>query len=363
MKTKLPLYVGTPEIPDEDAYNCTYDPLVQWPKISIVTPSFNQGQYIETTIRSILLQKYPNIQYVIIDGGSKDKTLAIIKHYESYIYFWTSEPDKGQSDAINKGLKIVNGEIFNWINSDDYLLPKALKTVAELFLKNDALAIGTQSNLIRGNEFERVNESTIKRKSVLESAWERGMNQQGLFFSMESIIALKGVDDRYHYSMDLDLWVRFLLTFGQDRYFTDIFVSSVFRLHDNCKSVDGWGQGSPSDRETQALYFRLANLLKDSRYFPALNLLFPDCKTDLASLPLHSDVPTQNVEKWLNFGLFLELKKSYHLEHFERAAIISSAINPDYLDNIYSKDFKAILRYTKLHGSHLGRFVKKLLNR
>src|ERR1700741_4157141 len=97
------------------------------PTISIVTPSFNQGQFLEQTIDSILSQQYPGLQYIIIDGGSTDNSVEIIKKYEKHLHFWVSEPDKGQSHAINKGLNIATGEVFNWLCSDDYYTPGSLK--------------------------------------------------------------------------------------------------------------------------------------------------------------------------------------------------------------------------------------------
>jgi glycosyltransferase involved in cell wall biosynthesis len=109
---------------------------MNWPKISIVTPSFNQGQYIEETILSVLSQNYPNLEYIIIDGGSTDDTVEIIKKYESRITYWVSEPDRGQSHAINKGLQKCTGEIFNWLNSDDWYMPGALFDVANAFRIN-----------------------------------------------------------------------------------------------------------------------------------------------------------------------------------------------------------------------------------
>ena len=102
------------------------------PLISIVTPSFNQAQFLEATIDSILSQNYPNLEYIIIDGGSTDGSVDIIKKHEKYLSFWCSEPDAGQYDAINKGFSHSTGEIMAWLNSDDMYLPWALKTVADI---------------------------------------------------------------------------------------------------------------------------------------------------------------------------------------------------------------------------------------
>ena len=101
------------------------------PKISIVTPSFNHGQFLEETILSVLAQGYNNLEYIIIDGGSTDNTIEIIKKYESNIDYWISEPDQGQSDAINKGLKLATGDILGWLNSDDLYMPGCLKYISE----------------------------------------------------------------------------------------------------------------------------------------------------------------------------------------------------------------------------------------
>lgn len=101
-----------------------------WPRISIVTPSYNQDRYVEETIRSVLLQGYPNLEYSVIDGGSNDSSPEIIKKYEKWLTFWVSEPDRGQSHAINKGLTSATGQWANWLNSDDYFLRDALREVA-----------------------------------------------------------------------------------------------------------------------------------------------------------------------------------------------------------------------------------------
>ena len=97
-----------------------------WPRISVITPSFNQGEFIEETIRSVLLQDYPDLEYLILDGGSTDNSIEIIKRYSTWLTYWVSEPDSGQSDAINRGLKRASGDFCTWINSDDMLCKNAL---------------------------------------------------------------------------------------------------------------------------------------------------------------------------------------------------------------------------------------------
>jgi glycosyltransferase involved in cell wall biosynthesis len=130
-----------------------------WPKISIVTPSYNHAHFIEETIRSVLLQRYPNTEYIICDGGSKDGTVEIIRKYDRWISSWVSEPDGGQVDALNRGLPLTNGEILSWVNSDDLLLPGALFTVAELF------KLSKNVEMVSGARLQR------SPKTGIEVAW------------------------------------------------------------------------------------------------------------------------------------------------------------------------------------------------
>ena len=118
-------------------------------KISIITPCFNAVEYIEQTILSIINQDYDNIEYIIIDGGSTDGTVDIIKKYEDKVSYWISEPDKGQSDAINKGIAVATGDIFNWINADDFLEKGILKVIALEFQNNSINVLCSKTNLIK----------------------------------------------------------------------------------------------------------------------------------------------------------------------------------------------------------------------
>ncbi len=118
----------TPQLPERMADGSP------WPCISVVTPSYNQGQYIEETIRSVLLQGYPNLEYIVMDGGSSDNSLEIIQRYSPWLTYWTSERDEGQADAINKGFERANGKLIAWLNSDDIYYPGTVASSARAFL-------------------------------------------------------------------------------------------------------------------------------------------------------------------------------------------------------------------------------------
>lgn len=184
------------------------------PKISVVTPSLNQGRYIEETIRSVLLQRYPNIEYMIIDGGSTDDTVEIIKKYQDYLAFWVSEPDDGQSHAINKGFQHATGDIFGYINSDDLYEPDAFATIAEMFTKSKEIG------LVVG-ECQIFNDSGVKR--VFKPWWPDDLNyflkpfgspfaQPSSFWRRELHLQVGGFDETLHYAFDRDFFLKIGLT-------------------------------------------------------------------------------------------------------------------------------------------------------
>ena len=214
--------------------------LDSFPKISIVTPSYNQGKYIEQTIQSVLKQNYPNLEYIIIDGGSTDDTVEIIKKYEQQFAYWVSEPDKGQTDAINKGFAKCTGDIFNWINSDDYYEPGCFNKISSLF-QNPAI------NVVCGMEWsfhdeqpevKTLNIGSIIKKNIYETIRIGIIDQPCTFFRKKKIDALFPLDESLHYVMDKQLWYGYLLKYGQEQILQTDEVFTWFRLHSHSKSIE-----------------------------------------------------------------------------------------------------------------------------
>ena len=188
------------------------------PKISIVTPSYNQGEFLEETIRSVLLQNYPNLEYIIIDGGSTDNSVEIIKKYEPWIDDWVSEPDCGQSHAINKGFERSTGQWGNWINSDDLLAKDALLNLSGFLRSADpkTLFIGQCILTDKYRTTERISTSNIETFEQLidiKNYWRNGQSiaQQNVLFNLESYQNVGGLNEENHYSMDFELWGDLLL--------------------------------------------------------------------------------------------------------------------------------------------------------
>ncbi|MBD2666133.1 glycosyltransferase [Richelia sinica FACHB-800] len=217
-----------------------------WPRISIVTPSYNQGMFIEKTIRSVLLQGYPNLEYIIIDGASTDISVEIIKKYEPWLSYWISEPDNGQSEAINKGFAKTNGEILAWLNSDDYYLPNAFMISGAFPWKYGIGAIVGIGHTV--DIHDRIL-CTLKPKETNFQAFLDWMSysnflQPSCFINRKAWLDCGPLDTSLDYCMDLKLWLEI-----SQRYSLESvnYVLSCALAHDASKTV---GQGVYSRAET-----------------------------------------------------------------------------------------------------------------
>ncbi|MCB1131663.1 MAG: glycosyltransferase [Verrucomicrobiae bacterium] len=230
-KTGWPWTEATPLLPDHPPRGG------EWPSISLITPSYNQGCYIEETIRSVLLQGYPNLEYFIIDGGSTDETVEIIRKYEPWLAGWVSEKDKGQSDAINKGFARCSGEIFNWMCSDDLLTTGALRLVAEAFHEGDCDVLAGACFCQYDEEPQRSEVRSAKRKGWERIPYHAAIWQPSCYFRRSIVGRGDLVLRDMHYCMDRELWCHLFQQGARWKWTEDVL--SHYRFTGANKSVVG----------------------------------------------------------------------------------------------------------------------------
>jgi glycosyltransferase involved in cell wall biosynthesis len=182
------------------------------PRISIITPSYNQAKYLEQCIRSVLEQNYPHIEYMIIDGGSSDESQGIIHKYADKLAFWVSEPDRGQSDALNKGFRRASGDLVAWLNADDFYLPNALESAAEAYLRdpNASFYFGNGWRVDENGDYKSDyfphDGVTFNRKALIHAL--NFILQPATFIRRAALEQAGYLDSQLHYALDTDLWIR-----------------------------------------------------------------------------------------------------------------------------------------------------------
>lgn len=207
-------------------------------RFSVITPSLNQGQYIEATIKSVLSQNFSNIEHIIIDGGSVDDTLRILKSYP-HIY-WTSEQDSGQSAALNKGFRLAKGEIIAWINSDDWYENGAFHAVDKFFQDNLNANVVVGDCFLTdagGTPFQKISNYARGQKQLRQFWINHSIpTQPAIFFRRKLLDDFGYLDEGLHYAMDYDLWLRFS---KQHEFYHLNQVVAYYRYHSNAKSNCG----------------------------------------------------------------------------------------------------------------------------
>lgn len=258
-----------------------------YPRISIVTISFNQAEFIEETISSILNQKYPDLEYIIIDGGSNDNTIDIIKKYDKSITYWVSEKDSGPAEALKKGLDRATGEILFYLNSDDLILPDSLEKVASFFSNNPHI------DVLIGNGY-MIDENSKIIKPIYSNKWNlnRYLNgyvsivQQSTFFRKHAYDKTQGVNIINKTCWDGEMWVD--MDCAKAKFMNFNVSIGLFRIHQ--KSITGSQKLNDKyliDQDRIKKRFKLEN-----KYFSLLKSIIIDF--NIWALRLKSKIITKN---------------------------------------------------------------------
>jgi len=214
-------------------------------KISVITPSFNQGKFIEENIQSVLAENYPNFEHIIVDGDSTDGTIDILRSYPHLK--WFSEPDRGQAHALNKGFRMAGGEVIGWLNSDDTYFPGTFELVVSALDRSQGrwVVMGDVQKVDESNRVLRILQNKPKKFHQLLRFWDpdlRAFHQPGVFFFKEILDDVGLLDESLHLALDYDLWLRVIQKYEFHR------VGGVFaryRFHEGSKSNRGWDAFMP----------------------------------------------------------------------------------------------------------------------
>jgi len=242
-----------------------------WPRISIVTPNYNYGHFIEETIRSVLLQGYPNLEYIVIDGGSTDNSVEIIKKYEKWITYWVSEKDNGQTNAINKGYKHCTGKLFVWLNADDaYINSTCLRNVSELYQRGYQLIVGECLNVDENDKPIKVTQkfngcAPPQNFDEYLRFWSFiPLPQPSVFISKELTDNAFPLDETLYGTMDYQLFLRVLSQNPTSIWVRQIWVK--FKYHGKNKTMSS----GKADWYWEFLKISLSEAQKKYNFFKAL---------------------------------------------------------------------------------------------
>jgi glycosyltransferase involved in cell wall biosynthesis len=227
---------------------------VSWPRITVITPSYMQGEFLEQTIRSVLLQGYPNLEYLVLDGGSTDRTREVIRKYEPWLSGWRSEKDGGQAAAINEGWARATGEIVAWICSDDFYLPDALG-IAGAYLRDHpevSWVGGTVNDCDLAGNFVKAHPAKHTPLAHCMGRKEMGFFQPAMFWRKAMVEKIGKFDPKMYVAFDQDFWLRSLV--AGYRMETLPQALSMFRVHEQSKSCFAFQQVMATDWQMLSIY-------------------------------------------------------------------------------------------------------------
>ena len=211
------------------------------PRITIVTPSYNQAQYLEQTIRSVLDQGYPNLEYIVVDGGSKDGSVDVIRKYADRLAWWVSEKDEGQSHAINKGFSRATGDVYGYLNSDDFLYPNALHRVAKAYQGGAKWVLGWVMTIEGDGEWPMLPNSLA---GAADWFARNPIPQQASFWAADLWKKYGQFRQDLHFGFDYEYWLRLRFK-GGVRPTTIRACLGSYRMHESSKTVSQWDAFEP----------------------------------------------------------------------------------------------------------------------
>ncbi|MBA4385210.1 MAG: glycosyltransferase [Anaerolinea sp.] len=204
------------------------------PLVTIVTPSFNQARFLEQTMRSVLEQDYPSIEYMVVDGGSTDGSVDLIQKYSNRLKWWVSEKDNGQADAINKGFTRASGEIIAWINSDDYYLPGAVSSAVKALMENPEAGFVYGNVRVVDRDEKILNQLTYGNWGLKDLLSFHIIGQPAVFIRRSMLEKVGFLDPSYHCLLDHHLWIRLAEQSGM-KYIPSLWASAHY--HEDCKNL------------------------------------------------------------------------------------------------------------------------------
>jgi len=323
---------------------------MDYPKISIITPSYNQGIFLEETILSVLNQNYPALEYIVIDGGSTDNSVSILEKYADRITYWISEPDKGQADAINKGFKIATGEIVAWLNSDDCYEENTLNIVAKHFINAPDInfLFGDCNFYVEAEHYEHLNKINLVNFAAKQLG-QFPYSQPSCFFKNNLLKRCGYLDTDLHYCLDVDLFIRFALN-GKMAYTPHIL--SKFRIHDQSKTTNYWDRFLNEWVIIYSKTLRTINASKHIDYAKGLEIYHED---DNIYTPCTNSFKTDDINK--SFIYFLQRQMSVV---FPNNITIKNYKKLDIIEQVLSDiNDKQLVKSIYLRKNQYYLFIKK----
>lgn len=326
------------------------------PRISIITPSFQQAAFLSECLASVRSQDYPELEHIAVDGGSTDGSKEILAA-DGGLSWWCSEADRGQSHAINKGLQHATGAVFGWLNSDDLLLPGALRKVGEAFASDPELLVHGGLRLMQEADGRRGPLPLDDAADHASLFIDPKINQQSTFFRLDAVRSIGGVEEELHYAMDLELWWQLLFAHGTAHLRFDPVELAVFRMHVDSKT----GEGTSGFRaETAAILMGMASRLGLQDWIAVLRIAYPNVPT-LRAMPL--DEQHRSIVHRMLTAFLLKWHGSIHERtDFEmmRAFRRTITIDPTTLDPRYTERLAALDRQLNVPNWLAFRVKRKL---